>query len=270
MPLELFFDLVFVLASRNAPQLMADDPTWAGLAQGLLVLAVLWWSWVGYAWLTSVVDPEEGIVRLAIFAAMAALLVAAICVPRRSATSRSTFAHRVRGRPRRHIASSCRQPRRPEPAPLRAGLADRHRDRASVCSSPASLPRRRPPRGPSGRSRSLLDMGEPYLFGAEGWKLMPGALRRALRADRDHRPRRVDRRDRRRRRGRARRWGIAAAVPGSRWPRRSGGSTSTSSPWSRPAAGRGAGGASRTRSPATPTPTCTSRWWPGSCWSRWA
>ena len=57
-PLELFFDLVFVLAITQCTQLMSDDPTWGGLAQGLLVLGVLWWSWVGYAWLTSAVDPE--------------------------------------------------------------------------------------------------------------------------------------------------------------------------------------------------------------------
>ena len=47
----------------------------------MLVLGVLWWAWVGYAWLTSVVDPEEGVVRLVMFAAMAALLVVALCVP---------------------------------------------------------------------------------------------------------------------------------------------------------------------------------------------
>jgi low temperature requirement protein LtrA len=41
----------------------------------------MWWSWVGYAWLTSVVDPEEGSVRLAMFVAMAAFLVVALCVP---------------------------------------------------------------------------------------------------------------------------------------------------------------------------------------------
>src|SRR2546423_9150448 len=81
-PLELFFDLVFVLALTQCTALMSQDPTWGGLARGLLVLGVLWWSWVGYAWLTSVVDPEEGAVRLAMFAAMAALLVAALCVPR--------------------------------------------------------------------------------------------------------------------------------------------------------------------------------------------
>ena len=81
-PLELFFDLVFVLAITQCTALMADHPTWSGIAQGLLVLGVLWWTWVGYSWLTSVVDPEEGAVRLAIFAAMAALLIVSLCVPR--------------------------------------------------------------------------------------------------------------------------------------------------------------------------------------------
>ena len=81
-PLELFFDLVFVLAMTQCTALMAHDPTWSGLARGLLVLGVLWWTWVGYSWLTSVVDPEEGAVRGAIFAAMAALLIVSLCVPR--------------------------------------------------------------------------------------------------------------------------------------------------------------------------------------------
>src|SRR6187455_3056261 len=80
-PLELFFDLVFVLAITQCTALMSNNPTWEGLAQGLLVLAVLWWSWGGYAWLTSVVDPEEGAVRIVIFAAMAAFLLVSICVP---------------------------------------------------------------------------------------------------------------------------------------------------------------------------------------------
>jgi low temperature requirement protein LtrA len=79
-PLELFFDLVFVLAITQCTQLMANQPTWEGIAQGLLVLAVLWWAWGGYAWLTSVVNPEEGAVRIVFFAAMAGLLVASIAV----------------------------------------------------------------------------------------------------------------------------------------------------------------------------------------------
>ncbi|MEA2479946.1 MAG: hypothetical protein QOJ07_1868 [Thermoleophilaceae bacterium] len=60
---------------------MAAEPTWQGLAKGILVLGVLWWTWVGYAWLTSAVDPEEGSVRVSMFAAMAGLLVVGLCVP---------------------------------------------------------------------------------------------------------------------------------------------------------------------------------------------
>jgi low temperature requirement protein LtrA len=91
-PLELFFDLVFVLAVTQCTALMAHEVSWKGIAQGLLVLGVLWWAWVGYSWLTSVVDPEEGDVRLTIFAAMAALVVAALCVPHVFGESAALFA----------------------------------------------------------------------------------------------------------------------------------------------------------------------------------
>ena len=80
-PLELFFDLVFVLAVTQCTALMSHHLTSEGVLQGLLVLGVLWWSWVGYSWFTSVVDPEEGPVKLTLFVAMAALVVAALCVP---------------------------------------------------------------------------------------------------------------------------------------------------------------------------------------------
>src|SRR5688572_30100939 len=80
-PLELFFDLVFVLAITQCTALMAHDPTWHGMAQAIVILGLLWWAWVGYAWFTSVADTEEGPVRLVFFAAMAALLVTSLCIP---------------------------------------------------------------------------------------------------------------------------------------------------------------------------------------------
>jgi low temperature requirement protein LtrA len=91
-PLELFFDLVFVLAITQCTALMAADPTWTGLAQGTLVLGILWWCWVGYSWLTSVVDPDEGIVRLVMFASMAGLLVVSLAVPGAFGETGLTFA----------------------------------------------------------------------------------------------------------------------------------------------------------------------------------
>jgi low temperature requirement protein LtrA len=80
-PIELFFDLVFVFSLTQVSALMAADPTARGLVRGLLVLALLWWSWVGYAWLGNVVQAEEGLGRAAMFAAMAAMFVLALTVP---------------------------------------------------------------------------------------------------------------------------------------------------------------------------------------------
>ena len=80
-PLELFFDLVFVFALTQVTGFMSDDPTWAGVGKGMLILAALWWAWGAYAWLTNEIDPNEGSARLAVFGAMAAMFVAALAVP---------------------------------------------------------------------------------------------------------------------------------------------------------------------------------------------
>jgi low temperature requirement protein LtrA len=80
-PLELFFDLIFVFAITQVTGLVSADATWTALAQGLVVLGVLWWAWAAYVWLTNTIDPEEGGVRVAMFAAMGAMLIASLAVP---------------------------------------------------------------------------------------------------------------------------------------------------------------------------------------------
>jgi low temperature requirement protein LtrA len=80
-PLELFFDLVFVFGLTQVTGMLSADPSWEGLARGLLVLGALWWAWVAYAWLTNTLDPEEETIRLAMMGAMAAMLLVALSVP---------------------------------------------------------------------------------------------------------------------------------------------------------------------------------------------
>jgi low temperature requirement protein LtrA len=80
-PLELFFDLVFVFAFTQVTGLMSANPTWEGLGQGLLVLALVWWAWGAYAWLTNEVDPDEELARIVVFISMAAMLIAALAIP---------------------------------------------------------------------------------------------------------------------------------------------------------------------------------------------
>jgi low temperature requirement protein LtrA len=172
-PLELFFDLVFVLAITQCTALMADNPTWEGLAQGLLVLGVLWWSWVGYAWLTSVVDPEEGVVRFAIFAAMAALLVVALCVPEAFDDLALLFACAygvVRfAQIGLFIVASRDDPNlRRSVAGLAGGTAVGVGLLLAASAADGAL------QGALWALALALDMGEPFLFGSEGWRLVPG------------------------------------------------------------------------------------------------
>jgi low temperature requirement protein LtrA len=172
-PLELFFDLVFVLAITQCTALMSHHPTWSGLAQGLLVLGVLWWAWVGYAWLTSVIDPEAGAVRLVLFAAMAALLIAALCVPHAFGSLGLAFALALGFFRVAHIALFMLAS--PDDDALRhsvLGLAASTAV-AVVLLAAASLFDGLA-QGALWLLALLLDMGLPYFFGTDGWRLVPG------------------------------------------------------------------------------------------------
>ena len=80
-PLELFFDLVFVLSFTQVTAKIADDPTWESLGEGLLILMAVWWAWGAYGWLTNAIDADQNANRLAMFAAMAAMLVVSLAIP---------------------------------------------------------------------------------------------------------------------------------------------------------------------------------------------
>jgi low temperature requirement protein LtrA len=90
-PLELFFDLVFVFAITQVTGFLAENETGEGLLRGLLLLAALWWAWEGYAWLTNTLDPEEGAVRLAVFASTGAMLIVALATPSAFGTEALVF-----------------------------------------------------------------------------------------------------------------------------------------------------------------------------------
>jgi low temperature requirement protein LtrA len=172
-PLELFFDLVFVLALTQCTALMAADATWGELGKGVLVLGLMWWSWVGYAWLTSVVNPEEGAVRFAIFAAMAAMLVVALCIPEAFGDSRMLFAVAYSGVRFGQIALFLLASR-DEPA-LRSSVKGLAGGTAVGCGLlvVGALFEDNTLQAAIWAVALLLDMLEPYLFGSEGWKLRP-------------------------------------------------------------------------------------------------
>ena len=79
--LELFFDLVFVFAFTQVTSLILEDTSPQGFARAALVLAMVWWAWSAYAWMTNAIDVENSVTRLIMFAAMAAGFFMALAVP---------------------------------------------------------------------------------------------------------------------------------------------------------------------------------------------
>ena len=60
---------------------MADDLGWRGVLRGLVLLALLWFAWCSYAWLGNQAHADEGVVRAAMIAAMAAMFLVALAIP---------------------------------------------------------------------------------------------------------------------------------------------------------------------------------------------
>jgi low temperature requirement protein LtrA len=79
--IELFFDLVFVFALTQVTAALADDLSWRGVIRAVLIMGLLWWSWVGYAWLFNVLRADEGAVRVVLFAAMGTMFVLSLSIP---------------------------------------------------------------------------------------------------------------------------------------------------------------------------------------------
>jgi low temperature requirement protein LtrA len=171
-PLELFFDLVFVLAITQCTALMVATPTWRGLAEATLVLALMWWAWTGYAWLTSVVDPEEGGVRIALIAAMAALLLVALTVPEAFGDRSLELALAYTAVRAAHIALFVLASR--DDPGLRRSVLGLGAGTAAGCA--LLLVGSLLDTGPQIALWTLalaLDMAEPYLASAEAWRLVP-------------------------------------------------------------------------------------------------
>jgi low temperature requirement protein LtrA len=134
---------------------------------------MLWWAWVGYAWLTSVLDPEEGAVRLVMFGAIAALLLVSLCVPEAFGSLALAFALIYGVVRTAHIALFMLAS--PEDDGLRhsvLGLAVSTLVAVSLLVLASLFDGLA--QGALWALALFLDMGGPYFFGSEGWKLSPG------------------------------------------------------------------------------------------------
>jgi low temperature requirement protein LtrA len=84
-PLELFFDLVFVVAIAQAASGLHHSIAEAHAVEGvigyLMVFFAIWWAWMNFTWFASAYDCDDVPYRLAVFVQIAGALILAAGVP---------------------------------------------------------------------------------------------------------------------------------------------------------------------------------------------
>ena len=85
-PLELFFDLTFVVAIAQAASSLhhglVDGDAGGAILGFPLVFFAVWWAWVNFTWFASAYDTDDALYRLAVFVQVTGVLILAAGVPR--------------------------------------------------------------------------------------------------------------------------------------------------------------------------------------------
>jgi low temperature requirement protein LtrA len=173
--LELFFDLVFVFAITQVTGFISAHPDGTRLIEGMAILAALWWAWGCYAWLGNTAGTDEGLFRVTLLAAMAAMLIAAIAVPHAFAADALAFGVAYFVVRALHIAAYTQ---------LARGDATMHVLVRHLAQSmlPAGLLLlvaglvEGELRAACWIAALLIDYGGLYVFGVAGWRVEPGHL----------------------------------------------------------------------------------------------
>jgi len=79
--LELFFDLIYVFAFTQVSALMSHGHDGIAVLQGLVILALIWWSWTSYTWLANQAHADRGVVRIGIVLAIALMFIVSLVIP---------------------------------------------------------------------------------------------------------------------------------------------------------------------------------------------
>lgn len=72
--LELFFDLVFVLAVSQVSRVLGSETDFNGFLKYIVLFIPIWWTWIGYTYYADRFETTETIFRVLVFAAMLGVL----------------------------------------------------------------------------------------------------------------------------------------------------------------------------------------------------
>ncbi len=79
--LELFFDLVFVVAIAELAHFLHDHLTWAGIGGFAALFVPVWWLWIDFSYYADQFDVERGAYRYTMLGVMFGMIVLAMTIP---------------------------------------------------------------------------------------------------------------------------------------------------------------------------------------------
>jgi len=95
LPVELFFDLVYVLAITQLTNHLLNNLTLRGAAETMLLLLAVWLSWINIVWITNYFDLRARPVQLTLIGLMLVSLIVSASLPEafdgRGATTAAAF-----------------------------------------------------------------------------------------------------------------------------------------------------------------------------------
>ncbi len=91
-PVELLWDLVFVFAVTQVTTLLRHELTWTGFGRAMLILALVWWAWSAFVWVTNALPRESGRLRATLLCASVMIFIVGLALPRAFAGDAELFA----------------------------------------------------------------------------------------------------------------------------------------------------------------------------------
>lgn len=79
--LELFFDLVFVVAIAELAHFLHDELNWVGIISSAVLFVPVWWLWIDFSYYADQFDVERGFYRFTMLGVMFGTIVLALTIP---------------------------------------------------------------------------------------------------------------------------------------------------------------------------------------------
>ncbi len=80
--LELFFDLVFVVAISGLAHVLHDHLDWSGIVNFAALFIPIWWLWIDFSYFADQFDVDRGFYRLTMLSVMFGIMVLSVTIPK--------------------------------------------------------------------------------------------------------------------------------------------------------------------------------------------